>query len=279
MYINKLTNNINNNIKINDIINNELKIEEKLKNRNIKNIQDIYPDFNWEDYKNLNPYLYIIGLRTKEDYENNYLVEGRYVGRIYNELYLKKNISYHILLATIGKKTIFRILELLKKQLTNIDFLTIVFDGKENANNSNYVIKFCEDFKCKVNIIIEENNLGYWGHGIRNKYNNLNGDFIYHIDDDDIIYDNTFDTIRKYCKDINLIYIFKIMLENNDIIWKEKNIIHTKISTQNGIIPMQFNKEGFWGLRYGGDFDFYKDLSIKFNMVFINKLIYRKLGN
>ena len=69
------------------------------------------------------------------------------------------------------------------------------------------------------------------------------------------------------------------MLENNDIIWKDKNIIHTKISTQSGVIPMKFNKDGFWGLRYGGDFDFYKDLSTKFNMVFIDKLIYRKLGN
>ena len=268
-----------NSIKINNITNNELNIDAIIKNKNIKNINDIYPDFNWEIYKNLNPYLYIIGLRSKEDYENNYLIEGRYLGRIYNNLFLKNTISYHVLLATIGKNSIFRILELLKKQLIHSDFLTIVFDGKENANNSNNVIQFCKDFKCKVNIIVEENNLGYWGHGIRNKYNNLEGDFIYHIDDDDIIYNETFNIIRKHCKDNNLIYIFKIMLESNDIIWKDKNIIHTKISTQSGVIPMKFNKDGFWGLRYGGDFDFYKDLSTKFNMVFIDKLIYRKLGN
>ena len=87
---------------------NELnKINNSLKKLNkYKNIYDIYPDFNWILYKELNPYLYIIGLRTEEEYIKNYLLEGRYKGRIYKEIQ-KKNYSYHILLATIGKNTIF----------------------------------------------------------------------------------------------------------------------------------------------------------------------------
>jgi len=76
----------------------------------LSNIYNIYPDFNWEIYKELNPYLYIIGLRTEEEYCTNYILEGRYKGRIYKKIQLKK-FSYHVLLTTIGKKTIFNILK------------------------------------------------------------------------------------------------------------------------------------------------------------------------
>jgi hypothetical protein len=242
-----------------------------------KNIYDIYPDFNWIIYKELNPYLYIIGLRTEEEYINNYLLEGCYKGRIYKESQIK-NYSYHVLLATIGKITIFNILIMLKKQLSNNDFLTIVFDGIEKSSNIDLVKKFCNDFLCKVNIIVEDKNLGYWGHGIRNKHNNLEGDFIYHIDDDDILYEDTFDIIRKHCIDTNIIYLFKITLENNTIVWKNKILKESEISTQSGVIPMNINKDGFWTLRYGGDFDFYNNLSKKYNVIFIDKLIYKKIG-
>jgi len=225
----------------------------------MKNIYDIYSDFNWIIYKELNPYLYIIGLRTEEEYTNNYLLEGRYKGRIYKEIQ-KKYYSYHVLLATIGKNTIFNILNMLKIQLLKTDFLTIVFDGKNISKNIDLIEKYCNNFLCKVNIIIEEENLGYWGHGIRNKHNNLDGDFIYHIDDDDILYEDTFENIRKYCIDTDIIYLFKIKLENNNIIWKNKIIKEGEISTQSGIIPKHINSNGYWTLRYGGDFDFYNNL-------------------
>ena len=44
-----------------------------------------------------------------------------------------------------------------------------------NFMSTNYdLIKiYCNDFKCNVIIIIEDENLGYWGHGIRNKHTNL----------------------------------------------------------------------------------------------------------
>ena len=42
--------------------------------------------FDWKEYLRLNPYLYIIGLRNKVECESNYIKEGRYIGRIYNEV-------------------------------------------------------------------------------------------------------------------------------------------------------------------------------------------------
>ena len=257
------------------IIYNELNL---IKSDNIiTSIYELYPDFNWEIYKDLNPYLYVIGLRNKEQFENNYLLEGRYKGRLYKYTQ-KKQYSFHVLLATIGKKSIFNMLKLLKTQLTEMDYLTIVFDGINKSENINIISDFCKDFECKINIIIESENLGFWGHGIRNKHNNLEGDFVYHIDDDDIILEDTFDNIRKHCKDIDIIYIFKIILETNSIIWKKKIIETAKISTQSGVIPSHINASGFWTLRYGGDFDFYNNLSKKHNLVFIDKIIYKKIG-
>jgi hypothetical protein len=241
-------------------------------------INKIYPDFKWESYRDLNPYLQIIGLKTEDEYTNNFILEGRYKGRIYKQEQNKK-YSFHILLATIGKISILKMLEFLKNQLTEIDFLTIVFDGSNKSKNIDIITKYCSEisFKCKVNIIIEEKNLGYWGHGIRNKHNDLEGDFIYHIDDDDIIYDNTFNIIRKHCTDINMIYIFKIILENNKIIWETPVIKLNYISTQSGVIPKELNKKGYWELKYGGDYNFYKSICNDNNTIFIDKVIYKKI--
>ena len=244
--------------------------------KNVKySIYDIYEDFDWEKYKLLNPYLYIIGLRKKEEYERNYILEGRYKARYYKDEHLK-NMSIHVLLATIGKKCIFKILMSLVNQLHENDYLTIVFDALDRDNILNDVKNMKNFFKCKINIIFEEKSLGYWGHGIRNKYVDLEGDFVYHVDDDDDLYEDSFNKIRKHCKNKKIIYIFKIKLENNTIVWDKKKIKLSKISTQSGVIPIEINKTGYWQLRYGGDFDYYNDLSKKNNIVFIDELIYKK---
>ena len=74
-----------------------LNIDKKENNFIKKTIHDLYEDFDWIKYKELNPFLYIIGLRTQKEYECNYLLEGRYIGRVYNENHKKKH-SFHILL-------------------------------------------------------------------------------------------------------------------------------------------------------------------------------------
>ena len=237
-----------------------------------ESIYNIYPDFNWEMYKKLNPYLYIIGLRTEKEYIDNYLLEGRNKGRNYKE---PEKYSFHVLIASIGKNNIFNILKVLKEQLLKTDYLTIVFDGHK-SKNIDLVKKETSYFNCNVNIIVEDKNLGFWGHGIRNKHNDLKGDFVYHIDDDDILLSDSFHSIRKYCTDKNTIYIFKILLKNNVVIWKSKNIKINEISTQSGVIPTEFNKNSYWELKYGGDFDFYKKLSENYRMLFIDKIIYKK---
>ena len=246
-----------------------------LKKTHFYSIYDLYPDFDWKQYRELNPFLVTYHLHTEKQYTFHYLLQGRYLGYPYitSQCTIK---SFHVLLATIGKKSIFSILFSLKKQLTEHDFLTIVFDGKEYTHYYEHVCNACKLFPCKVNIHIEEKNIGFWGHGIRNKYNDLEGDFVYHIDDDDHLYHDTFKNIRLHCVDPNMIYIFKIMLPNQRTIWKHKKITYGQISTQSCVIPKHINRVGYWGLRYGGDFDFYQNLSMQYPILFIPKIIYRK---
>ena len=241
-------------------------------------IKKYYPDFDWEKYKNMNPYLYFKGLKTKEDYINNFIKEGRFIGRKYKD---EHNIDYsiHVLMATIGKDSIFNILKCLKNELKENDYLTIVFDASKN--NYEAVINYVKNINAKVKIIYEEENLGYWGHGIRNKHNELEGDFVYHIDDDDVIIEGAFNKVRKIMKDKETMYIFKIISEKNEVIWKKREIKLNEISTQSGFIPTKFNNKSKWLYKYGGDFNFYKDLEKYINneskkILFIDEIIYKK---
>ena len=76
--------------------------------------------------------------------------------------------------------------------------------------------------------------------------------------------------------DLNTIYLFKIIRENGEIIWKNKDIKINKISTQSGVIPNHINKYGYWELKYGGDYDFYKKITDKYNVLYIDEIIYKK---
>lgn len=183
------------------------------------------------------------------------------------------NISFHILLATMGKDSVFDMLVLLKKQLNNQDYLTIVFDGP-NLPNVEAVTIFTKNFKCKVNIIVEPINLGYWGHAIRNKHKQLIGDFVFHIDDDDTIPNDCMDTIRHHCTDKSKMYIFK-MDNRGDILWKTHSITFCQISTQMGIIPTKINDTSTFEYYYGGDFNFYKKIEDQgVEIEYVDKITY-----
>lgn len=190
-----------------------------------------------------------------------------------NETVECKNHSFHILIPTMGRDSIFNTLESFKTQLNENDYLTIVFDGS-NLPNINNVKKFISTFSCNSNVIVEEQNLGYWGHAIRNKYNNLPGDFVFHVDDDDDITFNCMDTIRKNCENKNTIYVFKMKLIHGDIVWKTKEIILGQIGTPSGIIPTHINSTSLFTYRCGGDYDFYKKLEKdKNNIIYVDEII------
>jgi hypothetical protein len=181
--------------------------------------------------------------------------------------------TFNILIATIGRDTLENLVNSLVDQLTENDCLTIVFD-----NNTIREIKNMENLKCKVIINNENSKLGYWGHGIRNKYASLldKRDFILHADDDDIYFPNSFDRLRKECFNTYTIYIAKMLKNNGIIIPSNKaEIVTSNIGTPCGIIPYEYNINGNWGYFYGGDGQFYIDIIKKFGrMVRLETIIY-----
>lgn len=224
---------------------------------------------------------YIIGI-----YCDDNIVKIRAIRGIENQKEFILNIdtsediqktSFHFLLATIGRRSIFKMIESLRDQVSEEDIFTIVFDGKDRDNVFEEVKTVTSNFCCKVNVIYEKENYGYWGHKLRNeKYSDLEGDFVLHCDDDDIYMPNSIKIAKRICSDKNTLYMARIS-SPYFIIWDKPAIVEKNTTTQCGIIPAKLNKLGTWGYSYGGDYSFYKsleDLCNHDNIVFIDLIIY-----
>ena len=169
--------------------------------------------------------------------------------------------SFNILLATIGRPSLQRMLYSLSAQLDPIDCVTIVFDNtKELPKTFDF-----SAFRCKVNIHCEPVKLGYWGHGIRNKYANLleKRDYIMHGDDDDIYPSDCFKLLRNDCTNPDTLYVGKMMHGNGGRSLENNKLIIGDSGTTSGIIPYELNKTGRWGYIYGGDGMFNKQIEQK----------------
>lgn len=185
-------------------------------------------------------------------------------------------VSFHFLMPTIGRRCIFRALDSLALQVKPQDYLTIIFDAKDVDHVFQQVKEKLSSFNCKTNLIFESTNLGFWGHGIRNKYNKLPGDFILHCDDDNKYLPNSISMIRKLCDDTSKLYIFKVKICGG-IAWSTPSVALGNIDTACGIVPAQYNSLSTWQPVYGGDFRFYESLVKNLknsDVVFVDYVIY-----
>jgi len=180
--------------------------------------------------------------------------------------------SFNILIATIGRPTLQRMLDSLYVQLDEKDCLTIVFDG--HATPPFFDIS---KFKCKVIQYCEPTPLGFFGHGIRNKYASLleKRDFIMHADDDDSYIEDSFNKIRNLIKSENTLYISTMIYSDYSVIPKYKVVCMNNIGTPNGIIPYNLNLLGEWKSMYGGDGRFYETISKLAKTEFLDIVIYK----
>jgi hypothetical protein len=184
-------------------------------------------------------------------------------------------MTFNILIATTGRESLQTMLDSLLYQLTENDCLTIVYDGLSIIPKFNL-----SQSVCKINQFCEPEKLGYWGHGIRNKYAKLleKRNFIMHADDDDIYLPDTFNKLRELCVNPETLYIGKVIYNNTNIPLDNK-IIRGNISTQNGIIPYDLNSKSEWELVYGGDGIYYENLSkISNNIIFLDIVIYKLIN-
>ena len=133
---------------------------------------------------------------------------------------------------------------------------------------------------CHVDISIQYTRLGYWGHGIRNEVRDkiTTGDFVLHLDDDDVVLPGAIKKIKETCTDSNTLYLFQVGMATKDtddvtgngigddgrkenVFWHTPGILRVRnLSTPCGVIPLTANMKGEWGLYYGGDFAFYASL-------------------
>lgn len=182
-------------------------------------------------------------------------------------------MTFNILIATVGRPSLQRMLDSLSPQLEESDCLTIVFDGHSS------IPKFdISKFKCHVQQHHEPVALGSWGHAIRNKYAPLleKRDFVMHADDDDIYLPGVFGELRKQCVNPETLYIAKMNVRKIGRIIPEGNFIRINhIGTPNGIIPYDLNSKSTWKYQYGGDGLFYQELSqFARSVVFLSTVIY-----
>jgi hypothetical protein len=168
--------------------------------------------------------------------------------------------------------------------------------GSESVNNNSDLLKdaFVRRvisyaywiLDCSVYVHVEFTPLGHWGHGVRNKYGPQlqlqGGDFVLHVDDDDMVLPGAIEEIKNTRRHANTLYLFRVKHSdrdssmNNEIVgqkesenraigkspfWHTPNVLKLRnIGTPCGVIPIAINTQGHWGLYYGGDFEFYASL-------------------
>jgi hypothetical protein len=152
--------------------------------------------------------------------------------------------------------------------LTANDHLTLVFDGVQPTR-----LRLAT--RGQIHIYYEPKALGFWGHGIRNKYKTLleRTDFVMHADDDDVYTPGTFGILRRMCVDRQALYIAKMDVKGR-LVPSQAAIVQNDIGTPNGIIPYDLNARGVWGDYVGGDGAFYLEIARGVTVYYINHILY-----
>lgn len=184
-------------------------------------------------------------------------------------------ISLNVILTTVGRESLMRMLNSLLWQLEKQDYLTIISDDEHHYVRS-CLQQFDKGYRllCTIIHIANTEKLGYWGHASRNKYQNLlPGEYILNCDDDDFYTKGAFDKIREVVKEKKL-YIFKHE-DNRNFAWSIPGEVKLgNIGTSCGVIPNTHDLPD-WELVYGGDATFYIELSKRMECEWVDHVIYK----
>ncbi len=94
-----------------------------------------------------------------------------------------KKESLGILIASTNRESLMDLIKCIKKDISEDDRVLIVFDG---VSPDDAILKECE-LDSRIEIKIEPNKLGFYGHPIREKYQSyFETDYIHNMDDDDM---------------------------------------------------------------------------------------------
>ena len=188
--------------------------------------------------------------------------------------------TFHVFIPSGGRPSLKALLDSLKPQLKEGDAVTVVFDGEDAPKKASYTEDWLNGFVCSKKVIIHSPRINKWSHGIQNEYQNKispETTFLMYADDDDTYMPDAFQNLRSKCVNPECLYIAKMTYasDRNKIIPRDTSIAFGNIGTPNGIIPFKDAFKSKWGMRYGGDFDYYNDLQSKVKCVeHIDSIIY-----
>lgn len=172
----------------------------------------------------------------------------------------QENPSITFFLCTIGRRCAKTMLQSILKQYgKGIDKVEMFFDGPNFQEvGPEYFQEEIEAFGEDLVIHVLPENLGCWGHSIRNAYQKtFTTDYVWNIDDDDYIPDGVVPRIREDLK-ANFGKMLMYKFRNSDgIRWRNPIIEHGNVGTPSGLIPNRPEVFGHWGEWAGGDAHFY----------------------
>ena len=176
--------------------------------------------------------------------------------------------SFNVVIATAGRPSLQTMIDSIAPQLTERDYLTIIWDSLP------FAVKL--DTNANVIQIVNPEPLGYWGHGSRTRWQNeLPGDYLMNADDDDIYLPDSMEVIREHSVDQKL-YVFKIY-HGGFVVPLSDEIRVGNIGTPCGVYP-NTGELPEWPFVYGGDGMFYESLAKQLPVEFIDRVIYAVKG-
>ena len=174
-------------------------------------------------------------------------------------------VSFHILVATVGRRNLLASLKSFQRStLLPKDVVTVVFDARDDDSVMGEVQRLLGGWPCRTEVVREVQNLGFWGHGIRNSWATRVGrttTHVLHFDDDNRWLPGGIDLIRSVVastKDRNLdktLFCFR-----NQYVWAEPKIQRGSFDTASVCVPSSLNDKATWQLKRGGDTDFYLEI-------------------
>lgn len=169
--------------------------------------------------------------------------------------------SFHIVIPTIGRRELLRMLDSVVPQLDSRDFLTVVFDGKDVDDSLSSVRARVGQTNATVKLLRRRRHNNVYGEAVRQACKKLPGDFVVFADDDDFFVPDALNTYRATCNDTSRLYIFQMVrLFDGVKLWSAPTVTWANIGSPMGVIPSWLNDLGTWPDKHGGDFDYYKSL-------------------
>lgn len=161
-------------------------------------------------------------------------------------------MSISVILPTLGRPCLRKVLDELRTQLSAQDEVLVIGDGPVGAES--VVEEFGKGFR-----YLEHGPDHAWGGPQRNfAIPFARGSHLMFVDDDDAILKDSLRDVRQGIKeDPDRPLMFR-MYEGPLSLWREMTLVEGNVSTQMFVTPNVAGRLGTWSRRYAGDFDFIK---------------------